>query len=744
MISDMLFRGWELALSGSLAVPALSGTLFHPGNASSLDAGTIVLLVLVAVGLVVLMWLVERRIDAPNESTGRWDGELEKVQKDGTKLMVRTVIVPFRNEHGRQIGTIGVSRDISERKRAEDQLRQSEADLAEAQRLAKIGNWSFDLVTHAVTWSQGLCRIFEVESAEFGGTYGSFLSRVHPDDKAHVLDTNEKALVSGEQFEMEYRIVPQVGRVKNIREIGYVTKDRQGRPVRLFGTAQDITERKRAEEALRAGEARLREYERVVEGLDEMIVVVDREYRYVLANRAFLKYHGMESKQLAGRLAAEVLKPSVFETVVKEKLDECLRGKIVNYEMTYDYPHLGMRDLFISYFPILGGSGVERVACVLQDKTERKRAQQTLQEWQQRMKLAEDAGLRIGFWDWDMNANTVIWSAETYRQYGFTQDTFSGRFGDAISRIHPEDQIKVEEAIQRVLAGGSEYAAQYRVVRPDQTTCWIDAHGVAVREGSTHMLGIGIDITNLKKTEESLQAAEISLARANRIMTVGELGASIAHEVNQPLAAVVTNGGACLRWLALQPPNLNEARAAVTRMIQEANRASDIITKIRAMLANAAPEMTFLGVNQVILRTLALARSELDSIGITVRTELAADPLMVMGDRIQLKQVLLNLILNGIDAMSMVDAGERALLIRSSRGHECVVIQVRDSGRGVDPDQAERIFEPFFTTKHDGMGLGLSISRSIVEAHGGRIWVAPGSPSGAVFTFTLPPAGREA
>ena len=237
-----------------------------------------------------------------------------------------------------------------------------------------------------------------------------------------------------------------------------------------------------------------------------------------------------------------------------------------------------------------------------------------------------------------------------------------------------------------------------------------------------------------------LVRAQLELIRVGRTATTSEMTATLAHEINQPLAAVVTYGNACLRWLTKRPPDLDEARAAVTRTIQEATRAGDIVVKIRALLANAAPEMKRLDMNEVIRRALALAGGELARNGITVHTVLAADLLTVMSDRIQMKQVLLNLILNAIDAMSSIGEGERELLVRSSSGHDCVLIQVCDSGRGVDPDLADRIFDPFFTTKVGGIGLGLSISRSIVEAHGGHLWAGPWLPHGTAFAFTLPAA----
>jgi PAS domain S-box-containing protein len=489
----------------------------------------------------------------------------------------------------------------------------------------------------------------------------------------------------------------------------------------------DLTER----------EERLREYEKAVDGLEEMIVVVDRKYRCVLANRAFLKYRGIEREQLVGRPVSEWLVPDHFETVTREKIDESLQGKVVKYELRYYDPHLGERDLSLSNVPIVGGSGIDRVACILQDVTERKRAERATEDWQKRLELAEKAGLRIGLWDWSVDAGTVVWSDETYRQFGFTRDTFSGRVDQAVARIHPEDRSRVEEAIRRVMAEGQEYAVQYRVVRPDGTMCWVEAYGVVVRDGPTHMLGIGIDVTNLKKTEQSLQQAKTELAHMTRVASMGELAASIAHQINQPLAAIVLNESASLRWLTMQPPNLGEARDAVTRAIREANRAGDVIAKVRALLQKTPPQIGWLDLNEIIREVLVLTTSELRDTAVTIDTELAADLPAARGDRVQLQQVVLNLIMNAVDAMSLVPV-PRKLLIRSAPHPEGVLIQIQDSGTGLSPDQVDRIFEPFFTTKPRGIGIGLSIARSVVESHGGRLWATTGSSPGAIFQFTLP------
>jgi PAS domain S-box-containing protein len=279
-------------------------------------------------------------------------------------------------------------------------------------------------------------------------------------------------------------------------------RDEAGEVVGVSVAALDFTARKQAEE-------QLQRYERVVEGLEEMIVVVDREYRYVLANRSFLDYRATTREKLLGGLVSDFLGKEIFEDVVKGKLDECFAGKVVNYELDFTYPDLGMRELQITYIPIEVSGGVTGAACVLRDMTERNRMAQANLDWQKRIELAQEAGLGLGLWDWDLGTNTVVWSEETCRQWGFARGMFSGRVEEATVRIHPDDLPKVEHAIQDVLRGREgQYAAQYRVVRPDGSTCWIAARGVVMPDRSGHMVGIGVDITDLKEVEESLRESE--------------------------------------------------------------------------------------------------------------------------------------------------------------------------------------------------------------------------------------------
>jgi len=256
--------------------------------------------------------------------------------------------------------------------------------------------------------------------------------------------------------------------------------------------------------------------------------------------------------------------------------------------------------------------------------------------------------------------------------------------------------------------------------------------------GATTFLALKIESAQVAAHEARAQLAHIA-----RVTALGELTASIAHEVNQPLAAAVINGTACLRWLGAQPPNLDEARQAVERIVKDANRAGDVIARVRDLAKRTPPQKDVLNINETVQEVVALTASEIQNSHILLELELAGDLPLIQGDRVQLQQVVLNLILNAIEAMSEVPETSRKFLIATSMTTKDIVMTFWDSGPGLAADKMNRLFEAFYTTKRDGMGMGLAISRSIVEAHGGRIWVDPNTPHGARFQFTLPIAAAR-
>ena len=250
--------------------------------------------------------------------------------------------------------------------------------------------------------------------------------------------------------------------------------------------------------------------------------------------------------------------------------------------------------------------------------------------------------------------------------------------------------------------------------------------------------------TRVQERTEALQRVQTELAHVSRVMTLGELTASIAHEVNQPLAAIVTNSNACLRWLAGETPNLVEARHAVERIIKDGYRASEVISRVRTLVKKAPPRNDLVDLNEVVIEVLALAQSQARRNHVFLKRELADGLPPVLGDRVQLQQVILNLIVNGLESIAKVNDGARELTVSSGKDEsDNLFVAVRDSGEGLDQANLERVFEAFFTTKPEGMGMGLAICRTIIESHGGRLWAAANSPRGAVFQFSLPPASKR-
>jgi PAS domain S-box-containing protein len=356
--------------------------------------------------------------------------------------------------------------------------------------------------------------------------------------------------------------------------------------------------------------------------------------------------------------------------------------------------------------------------------------------------LAE--GQRIshtGSWGWNISTGKLNWSEEHCRIFGFDPKEVEPTFDVFLDRIHPLDRSLVQRTLNKAIHERRGFSQEFRISLPDGSSRHL--HGVGrpvVNEAGTidDYIGTTMDITERKRSEEALRNAQADLSRVARLTTIGELMASIAHEINQPLGAMVASGNACLRWLAKDQPQLNEARRAAERIIRDGHRAGGIIRSVRTLAAKSAPDMAQLDINDAIREILILMRSELRRYDVSLETDLSGGLEPVMGDRVQLQQVILNLIMNGIEAMSTKMNEPRVLRVRSqSDSPGTALIAIEDSGPGFAPETMEHLFEAFFTTKPSGMGMGLSICRSIIDAHGGRLWASPRSPHGAVFQFTV-------
>ncbi len=370
----------------------------------------------------------------------------------------------------------------------------------------------------------------------------------------------------------------------------------------------------------------------------------------------------------------------------------------------------------------------------------RKLMQEKLQQSEAYLSQAQRLS-HTGSFGWQVSTGEILWSEETFRIFEYDRTT-KPTLELILQRVHPEDAPLVKRTMERALQDGKGFDHEYRLVMPDGSIKYVHvvAHASSDESAGLKFVGAVMDISAEKRAGEALRRARGDLARASRVTTVGEVTASLAHEVNQPITAAVANANTCLGLLRRDPPDVEEARVAASRIVKDATRAAEIISRIRLLFKKGTPQRELVDVNEVIREMIVLLWTEATQYNILVRTELAADPPWVMGDRLQLQQLLMNLMMNAIDAIKDVD-GARELIIKSQRAaNEQLMVSVSDTGVGLPPQQADQIFNAFFTTKPHGAGMGLSISRSIVESHGGRLWGADNdnSPRGASFCFTLP------
>ena len=518
----------------------------------------------------------------------------------------------------------------------------------------------------------------------------------------------------------------------------------------------DITARKAAELALRDSERRFR---LVVEAAPNAMAMIDPAGKIVVVNTQAERVFGYSRAELAGQ-PVEMLVPERF------------RGHHPELRRTFfsdprPRPMGAGRDLYGlrkdgSEFPIeIGLNPIETdegtmVLSAIVDITARKAAAQALRESEQRYSVLVDGVTDYAIYMVDPNGMVINWNRGAQRIKGYLTEEIVGQH---FSRFYTEEDRAANAPRQSLesAARDGRYEAQAWRVRKDGSRFLADVVIDALKDDSGRLIGfakIRRDVTERvraarelegariglvqSRAEQTLRRAQAELAHVARVATMGELTASIAHEVNQPIAATVLNAQAALRWLGARPPNLEEARQALARIVNDGNRAGDVIRRIRDLIKKAPPRVEWLDINDAIREVIELTRAETVNNDVSVQTELAAGLPRVKGDRVELQQVVLNLIVNAVEAMSAGAGGTRELLISTARADTDVLVTVRDSGPGMPAEGLERVFDPFHTTKPTGLGMGLSISRSIIVAHGGRLWASANAPRGAVFQFTVP------
>jgi signal transduction histidine kinase len=375
------------------------------------------------------------------------------------------------------------------------------------------------------------------------------------------------------------------------------------------------------------------------------------------------------------------------------------------------------------------------------DVTDRVRAESELRRSEAYLTEAQSIS-HTGCWARNPTSGALFWSQEEWRIFELDPKKTTLSYEIFLQMVHPEDRASLEETSTRAVREKRAYDIPFRIILPDGSIKHIHSVGKPFFDESGDVMeyiGVSMDVTERKRDETALQSAQAELARVARLTTIGELAASIAHEINQPLSAISTNSLAALRWLGHEVPNVAEAKQALDRVGKDARRASDVIGRIRALLKHEKPKYTALEINDVINEVVTITQSALQARGVSVRLDLSSELPPVLGDRVQLQQVIMNLIMNGADAMSLISSRPRILRLASRIDlPSSIVVAIEDSGTGLEAGLLDRIFDPLFTTKPDGMGMGLAICKSIVDGHGGRIWAVPDRSNGTIFHFTLP------
>jgi PAS domain S-box-containing protein len=672
-----------------------------------------------------------------------------------------------------------LTREVLQRKRVEEALLHSEAYLAEAQRVSHTGSFGWSVSSGHIVWSDETFRILEFDPG-ITPTVELIMQRTHPEDRAFVQKTLDQAARDRRALDFEHRLLMPDGSVKHVRVVSHPSTNYESGNFEFVGAVTDITDRKRTEEALRRSEGYLAQAQRLtLSGSWAWNVHTGARFWSEETFRIF----GCDPETVKPTWSdiLERVHPEDRQAIVQKANAETTLKEDSEFDWRIVLPDGRIKHLHSIAHPVMDEAGeITELVGTLMDVTESKRAEalrdgesrilemivrdaplEEILENLVRVVEAQFAGLLCSILLLDEDGQHARHGAapslpEPYSKAidGLCIGPTAGSCGTAMFRKEPVvvTDILVDPLWEpyRGVAGPyglracwstpilahsgkvlGSFAMYYREPRSPSSA---ETHAL---EMATHLAGIAIERKLAHEERERLRQAQADLAHINRVTTMGELAASLAHEIKQPISAAVIDAKTCLRWLGRDAPDTSEARGAASRVVTDVTRAADIISSIGSLFKKGALQREVVDVNELIREMIVLLRSEANRYSISICTELAEHLPKVMANRVQLQQVFLNLMLNGIDAMKEMSGGPE-LTIKSEVDHGELTVTVRDTGVGLPAERAEQIFRAFFTTKDNGTGMGLSISRSIIESHGGRLWFSGNSGRGATFQFTLP------
>jgi PAS domain S-box-containing protein len=677
------------------------------------------------------------RIEAELLRTGRWEGELVKTRKDGTQLVVASRWSLKQDDGGEPIAVLVTSNDITARKRAEEVARRSEKELRDAIETVPAMVWS--------TLPDGAVDFINRRWEDFTGLAGeaalgwNWEAVVHPDDHARFVAEWRAALTAGQPMESELRLRAATGEYRWLFVRNVPLRDELGKIVKWYGTSFDVHERKQAEKALRRNEAYLAEAQKLAH-TGSWAWNPLREQCFYWSEEMF-RIFGLDPQQ--GLPTSETFWPRIHPEDRESMQELVWKSALEKTEYTHEHrlvlPDGSIKQIHAIGHPVVDEAGelIEFVGTAM-DVTERKRAEETLRESEKRFRTFVDhAG--DAFFVCDLEQKTIVdVNREACDSLGYSRQELIGKTPFVYHRN--SYKAEMESVAERAAAGETVFDTHFHR-RKDGTVFPVEVHTSLVSyAGRRFLMMVARDISDRLRAEEQrerLRQLEAELAHMNRVSMLGELGTSLAHELNQPITGAITSADACLRWLAREPPDVERARAATMRVKKDGTRAAEIVNRLRAFYRKGAPpQRESVNVHEVVNEMGVLLRNEANRHSVTIRTEVPAELPNILADRVQLQQIFMNLMLNAIEAMQ--DTGGE-LTIRSQRTEDnMLLMSISDTGVGLPTEGADQLFDPFFTTKRQGTGMGLTITRSIVDAHGGRLWASPNAGRGATFHFTLP------